>query len=133
MKKFLMPLFFVLLILGGASLASAQNMSHTVVEKQVKFARGKNKATLSGSAKYGMSYVYTLRAKEGQTMEISLSGNNPELTFSLILPDEETDENGFGVTDWTGELPQTGDYRIVVVMNDENSRAVPYKLEVKIN
>lgn len=119
--------------IGGATEVSAQNMSNTVVKKQVKFARGANKATLRGSAKYGMSYVFNLGAKAGQTMKIRLNGKNSELSFSLIAPNEETMEDAFGVSDWSGELPQSGNYSIVVVMNDENAARVPFTLDVEIN
>jgi hypothetical protein len=124
---------FTVIFIGSSTAVSAQNMQGTVVKKQVKFARGQNKATLRGTAKYGMSYVFNLGAKAGQTMEIRLTGKNSELSFSLIAPDEETMEGGFGVTDWSGELPQSGNYSIIVVMNDENARGVPFTLNVKIN
>ena len=128
----LAALIFSIVLTGGATEVSAQNMQNSVITKQVKFARGQNKATLRGSARYAMSYVFNLRAKAGQTMEINLAGNNSELTFSLTSPDGETIEDAFGVTEWTGELPQSGNYSIVVVMNDENARRVPFTLDVKI-
>ena len=124
---------FSVVFIGGATAVSAQNMQSSVVKKQVKFARGRNKATLRGSAKYGMSYVFNLGAKAGQTMEVRLNGRNSELSFSVIAPDDETMEGGFGVSEWSGELPQSGNYSIVVVMNDENAASVPFTLEVKIN
>lgn len=133
-KNIFMPVVFAIVIAGGAQMMFAQNMSNTVVEKRVKFAGGENKAVLTGSAKYAMSYVYKLNAKSGQTMKINLTGKNSELSFSLIGPDEETMDDGFGVTEWSGELPKSGDYSIVVVMNDENAgAAVPFKLKVEIN
>lgn len=130
---FLMAFIFSVVFAGGATEVPAQNMQNSVVTKQVKFARGQNKATLRGSARYAMSYVFNLRAKAGQTMEINLAGNNSELTFSLTSPDGETIEDAFGVKEWAGELPQSGNYSIVVVMNDESARSVPFTLGVKIN
>ena len=121
------------IIFGGATVVSAQNMEHTVVTKQVKFAKGKSKSTVTGSAKYGMSYVFELGAKEGQTMDLNLVGKNSQLTFSLAAPpDDDTIENAFGVTKWSGKLPKSGKYSIVVVMNDEYGGSVPYTLEVSI-
>lgn len=131
--KILSAVVFTIVIFGAAQFASAQNMSGSVVTKQVKFAKGTHGATLKGSAKYAMSYVYKLRAKEGQTMTIELTGKNSELSFSVIKPDEETMEDGFGVTEFTGELPESGEYSIVVVMNDEDAKsAVPFTLNVEI-
>lgn len=132
LNRFIIPAAFAVLVMGGSQLATAQNMQHTVVKKEVKFARGKSQATVRGTAKYGMSYVFNLGARVGQTMEISLTGKNSQLTFSLIAPDEETIEDAFGVSKWTGELPLSGKYSIVVVMNDENAASIPFALEVKI-
>jgi len=132
MKCIVVSCFFSIVIFGGAHFVCAQNMSNTVVTRQVKFARGQNKTILRGSAKYGMSYVYNLVAKKGQMMEILLTGKNAELKFSLIQPDEETAEDAFGVSEWSGELPQSGKYSIVVVVNGENAASAPYTLEVKI-
>lgn len=123
---------FLIFFTGGAITVSAQNMQNTVITKQVKFARGQNKANLRGNAKYGMSYVFDLKARKGQTMEIRLTGKNPDLSFSLIAPDDQTIDGAFGVSNWSGELPQSGIYSIVVVMNDENAASVPYSLDVKI-
>lgn len=131
--KILAAVIFAIVVFGAAQSAAAQNMSDSVVTKEVKFDKGKSGAILKGSAKYAMSYVYELRANEGQKMTISLTGNNSELSFSVIAPDEETMEDGFGVTEWTGELPQSGKYSIVIVMNDENAKAaVPFTLKVEV-
>lgn len=130
MKKSI--LLLAIFVFGGALAASAQNMSGTVVTKAVKFAKGKHEATVAGSAKYAMSYVYTLGAKEGQTMDVSVTAKNRELTFSVIGPDDETIEGAFGVTEWSGTLPASGKYQVVVVMNDENAGAVPFTLKAKI-
>jgi hypothetical protein len=130
MKKyfFLLALF----IFGSAFAASAQNMSGTVTTKEIKFAKGKHEASVPGSARYGRSYVYTLGAKAGQTMDVSVSAKNRELTFSVIGPDDETLEGAFGVTEWSGTLPANGKYQVVVVMNDENVGTVPFTLKAKI-
>ena len=122
-----------LLLLAGAEHISAQNMAGTVIKKEVRFARGKSQATMRGVAKYAMSYVFDLDARSGQTMAINLAGKNSQLTFSLIAPDEETIEGAFSVAKWTGDLPQSGKYSIVVVMNDENAPPVPFSLTVRIN
>ena len=125
--------FAALFVVGGAELASAQNMSGTVVEKKIKFAPGQSKASVRGRAKYGMSYVYKFTAKANQQVRIDLTGKNSELKFSLIRPDEETTENAFTVSEWSGKLPQSGTYSIVVVANDPDAAAaVPYALDVSI-
>ena len=98
-----------------------------LASKVAKLIRGKHKPNFTPHVDCGDNVVI-LNAEK-----IKLTGNNPELKFSLILPDEETMDDGFAVTDWTGTLPQSGKYSIVVVMNDENASRVPYKLWIKIN
>lgn len=122
----------VAMLVGGSIQSPAQNMSGTVVEHRVKFAKGKTSTTLPGKAKYGMSYVYYVGAPKGQRMSVQVKSNRGLVTFSLIAPDTQTIENAFLVKDWTGDLPQTGDYSIVVVMNNEKASNVPYTLEVAI-
>jgi hypothetical protein len=128
-KNVIFPVVFVIMLLCGTTIVCAQ--SGTVITKQIKFTRGQNNVVLKGKAKYAMSYVYELVAKKGQTLEIGLIGKNSELKFSLILPDDETVENGFAVKKWSGKLPQNGKYKIVIVMNDENA-TVTYQLAVKV-
>lgn len=131
MKKYIF-LFLLVFFVGAIANASAQNMAHTVTKKEIKFAKGKHEASIQGSARYARSYVYTLGAKAGQTMTVSVAAKNRELTFSVIGPDDETLEGAFGVAEWSGELPLNGKYSVVVVMNDENADAVPFTLKAKI-
>ncbi len=131
-KRVITPMLLVALLVGGSLQTPAQNMGGTVVERRVKFAKGKTSVTLRGKAKYGMSYVYHVRAQKGQQMSVQLKSARGLVTLSLISPDTQTVENAFGTRDWSGELPQTGDYSIVVVMNDEKSANVPYALEITI-
>ncbi len=130
MKKYIF--LVAIFILSGVVGVSAQNMSGTVTTKEIKFAKGKHEASVPGSARYGRSYVYTLGAKAGQTMDVSVTAKNRELTFSVIGPDDETLEGAFGVTEWSGTLPANGKYQVVVVMNDENASSVPFTLKAKI-
>jgi hypothetical protein len=122
----------VMLVFGCLSAVSAQNMSGTVITKEVKFAKGKHETTVRGSAKYGMSYVFTAGAGAGQTIDLELTGKNPELTFSLMAPPPDEDTIATMVRTYNGELPLKGKYMIVVVNNDEKAGSVPFTLKVKI-
>jgi hypothetical protein len=124
--------FAFVLAVAAASQVSAQNMSGTVVTKEVKFTKGTHSATVKGSAKYAMSYVYTLGAKAGQTIDVNVKAKSRELTFSVIGPDEETLADAFGVTEFSGTLPKSGKYSIVVVMNDQNASPMPFAMTATI-
>lgn len=112
--------------------AGAQNQAHTVIERRLNFRPGRTGAAVSGTARYGMSYVYRVRAREGQTTVVRLTSPAKRALFSVIAPDGETIEGAFTTAQWSGELPQTGEYRIVVVMEDQVANKVPYKLSVSI-
>jgi hypothetical protein len=120
------------ILFAGTLPAPAQNMSGTVVERRVRFARGTHSATLQGRAKYGMSYAYKLGARAGQNMNVLLTSNGNAVTFSLIAPNTDTVADAFLVNTWSGVLDQSGDYSIVVVMNNERARNVPFTLAVSI-
>jgi hypothetical protein len=131
-KRVIIPMVLVALLVGGSPRTPAQNMSGTVVERRVKFAKGKTSVTLRGKARYAMSYVYNVRAQKGQHMSVQLKSARGLVTFSLTAPDTQTVENAFGTKDWSGDLSQTGDYSIVVVMNEEKGGNVPYVLAVTV-
>ena len=120
-------------LIGGPSQTPAQSMRHTVVERRVKFAQGKSKAILRGKANYAMSYVYLVGARKDQTMEVRLSSKGSVVKFSIVAPEETKGiDDAFLVSDWKGKLPATGDYSIVVVMNEKDIANVAYALEVAI-
>lgn len=118
------------LILCAVSLAAAQK--GTTINKRVQFPRGRTTAVLKGKANWGASYVYRLRAQAGQTMIVHITGVT---TFRIIAPRSRNYEalpGADNVQDWTGELPRTGDYQIVVGHANDNYTLAPYTLEVTI-
>jgi hypothetical protein len=111
---------------------AAQNQSGTVTERRIKFARGRTTAVVNGSINYGHSDVYTLGARKGQTMTLHVASRNPEVSFSVSAPSSSPVEGAFTVRDWSGELPESGDYTITLVNNRERGGASAYTLEVTI-
>ncbi|MGI8555152.1 MAG: hypothetical protein ACR2LT_02195 [Pyrinomonadaceae bacterium] len=133
MKNKLQIVFLMLTFAAiGTISASAQNMSGTVKTYNVKFASGKNQATMRGAASYAMSYVYKFKAKKGQTITVKADSKEKDLTFSLFAPQPKEDELAFGVKNWSETAPETGTYSITLVMNNEKARKVPYNLLIKI-
>ena len=120
--------------LGWLPAASeAQNQAHTVVTRQVAFARGTSAAQLSGKADHAMSYVYTLAVRKGQTMRVDVTSPGNAVNFSVVAPQAGTLPEGFGVTHWENTLPESGRYQLVLVMNDKHRRRVPYRLQVSVH
>jgi len=133
-NKFLSALATVLLI-GCATaflpvLANAQK--GTVITKSVRFAKGKSSAVVKGTAQAYTTYAYTLRASEGQEMNVSLVSPNDNVYFTVFSP------GGLGafsgeddLTDWTDMLPKTGTYKIMV-FNKSDVGASSFTLKISI-
>jgi hypothetical protein len=118
------------LILAAVSVAAAQK--GTTINRRVQFPRGRTTAVLKGKANWGASYVYRLRAQAGQTMIVHVTGI---VSFRIIPPGSRNYDalpGADNVQDWTGELPRTGDYQIVVGHANDNYTLAPYTLEVTV-
>lgn len=127
----MLALVMVAAMVTAPAAVLGQNQSHTVEKRSINFKRGRTSAIVRGAARANKSYVYILRASHGQQMNVQLTTIDPQTTFSLIAPDTETFDDGFGVTRWAGELAETGEYKIVIVNNGEKPK-VPYTLRVVV-
>lgn len=112
---------------GGGTLTAPAGKT-----QRVRFARGRTTAILKGAVVRGTQDRYILGARAGQTMIVHVSSREKNAVFTILGPDatalEGTDE-GLDATDWTGELPLSGDYSIWVSPTRGNAT---YTLEVAI-
>ena len=100
----------------SASVATAQ------ARVVVHFAKGHHDASAKGSIK-GYTYIdYVLGAKAGQHMLVELSSLNDKAQFVVRGPDNENLEYGTGVQEWAGDLQQSGDYTVRVLMSRAEAR-----------
>jgi len=112
-----------LLLCSLAAAAPAQ-------EQRVRFERGRTSAVIKGAVSHGREVVYVLGARAGQTLIVYVSTNSPnhDVVFSIKGPGGDlTDDIG---TDFSGELPRSGDYRIAVGAIE--SESANFTLEVTI-
>jgi hypothetical protein len=107
-------------------------------QKRVRFPPGRTTVILKGtptggpSESGGMNPVsYVLRANKGQQMTLHLTSARKNAVFGLYLPGMDLMEGAQNQTDWTGVLPRTGDYEIIVFPEDEVTNTT-YTLEVTI-
>ena len=128
MKK--LALAFLIILLVTASTTWAQ--------KRVKFPPGRTTVILLGrttggpSESGGMNPVsYVLRAQKGQTMTLHLTSAKKNAVFGVYAPGMDLIEGAQSVTDWSGRLPKTGDYEIIVFPEDEKTNTT-FTLEITI-
>jgi hypothetical protein len=117
----------MLVLLGGAAVSAQKGTS---VVRRIKFAPGRTTAVLRGSVHRGLSHDYLLKARAGQTMSVHLVAGG-EVSFMLFSPGR-TDILAENAKDWSGELPQSGDYRINVLPDTTTERKISYTLEVTV-
>ncbi len=96
------------------------------ITRRVNFARGRTTAVIKNTVKLCTSHEWVLRARQGQTMSIHLA-TGKKTSFTLQSP-SGTIEDADGVKDWSGELPETGEY-VIIVGTDATAA---YTLEVTI-
>src|SRR6267378_515855 len=100
-----------LLVLMTAAEVLAQK--GTSIVTRIKFPRGRTTTVERGSVHRGMSHDYLLKARAGQTMTVHLAARGG-VNFDILTPGA-TDTVAQGAKDWSGDLPESGDYRINVL------------------
>ncbi|WRH65404.1 MAG: hypothetical protein RSE13_16105 [Planktothrix sp. GU0601_MAG3] len=94
------------------------NTGRTVYKKQpclvsqVRFAPGKNSATVSQSVVLGSRNIYLLKAKQGQRMDLKITALENNAVFDVIAPNGQVLKTA--ATQSSLKLPATGNYEIVV-------------------
>ena len=128
MKRFIVAFLTLLLVIAPTTWA----------QKRVKFPPGRTTVVLKGkttggpSESGGMNPVsYVLRARKGQQMTVHVTSAKKNAVFGLYAPGMDLVEGAQSVTDWSGTLPKSGDYEIIVFPQDEKTNST-FTLEVTI-
>lgn len=117
MKKFLF-LGLLMLFLNGFSPTGAAAQT----KRRVRLAAGAQSATLKGRI-VGYDYIdYIVRADSGQTLTAEIEGTNRFFQFSVFDRQMQNMEMGVGVANWSGALPENGDYTIRVLLPRAEAR-----------
>ena len=111
---------------GATARAGAQcPRTDRVILKQIRFGRGRTTAVIKDTVRLCTSHEYRLRARAGQTMSVNLAtGRRTGLT--VMSPSGEALLDGG--KDWSGELPEDGQYTLQV----GTDATAAYTLEVTI-
>ena len=101
---------FVLLLLLCAATASAQG-GGKAEPNQIKFAKGKTSATVSGTLSNNQEMDYVFSAKAGQTVTLKVVSNPKGNLFDFSLKGDgfelETEYDSY--SEYTFTAPETGD------------------------
>lgn len=105
--------------------------------ERIRFNAGASSATVSGTAVGGEEKTYVLGAKAGQTMTVKITENSQynDVVFHIVAPDGSFPMGSDGEsasydTAWSGRLPKSGDYKIVI--GTIESKKANFRLSVSI-
>lgn len=120
-------IFLIALSISAIGQSAADNKFKNF---NVKFRRGESQAVKRGAADYDMSYVYNFKVRKGQLITVGVDSGEKELTFDVVVYREGT--LGSKVKQWSGNALRSGIYSVVLAMNNENAKKVPYRLQIKV-
>ncbi len=132
-KRILLLLPSLLLTIAACSISLAQG-GGKAEPLRIEFKRGANSAIVSGKVRGTEEAEYLLAARKGQKLIIKLTSvPRRSSVFDLKAPDNadlglEYDAN----YDYTGVLPKTGDYLIIVVRPTTSPGTSTYKLSINV-
>jgi hypothetical protein len=110
MKKFIL---IFLVFFGVTTLVNADGIT-----KRIKFQKGQSAATYEGAVIRGDRDTYLLKASRNQTMTVTITSLEDNAVFQI--KDMKTGKylqgagSGDDATSFMGELPSSGDYKIIV-------------------
>jgi hypothetical protein len=95
--------------------------------RRIKFAPGKNSAVVEDAVVRGTRDIYLVGAKKRQKMTINITSLEDNGVFEIKAPNGRLLAQE--ATTWSGVLPATGDYQIIVGGTRGNAA---YKIKVTI-
>ena len=109
-----------------------------IVTQPIRFAKGASSATVKASIKGSQTIDYTLRARAGQTMNVTLKTSNGSNYFNVLPPG--SNDVGIFVGSTSGDefssvLPADGEYKVRVYLMRNAARRnehANYTLTVRI-
>jgi hypothetical protein len=135
---------FLLALLLGATAAGAAEPVPT--PKMIFFATGSTRGTAGGHVLRGNRDLYSVKAGAGQVMTVTITAPDDNAVFQIYEPGAQIGRDADGLlqftgkalahaddgddaTRWSGRLPRTGTYLIVIGSTRGNAR---YSMDVKI-
>ena len=88
--------------------------------RRLQFKRGTSSTTVTGKVSIALPDTFLVGARAGQVMTLKLTAPRKSVRFLLMSP---TTRNlvADNAREWTGTLPETGDYYIIIDADERNS------------
>ena len=122
----LTAVLFAVPIFAG-NLDPSRKQDRVAMDQTIRFRRDANSAIVSRQIRRGTTHWYRVRAREGQRMQVVLTTRG-KTSFTISARNAGILEDADGVKSFVGDLPETGEYLIVIGTDNTAS----YTLEVAI-
>jgi hypothetical protein len=100
---------------------------------RIQFGRGRDYATLNGKLRGDQQAEYSLGARKGQKLTISLQATpQGTVTVKAMGPESNLELKPHSNQQWEAVLPDDGDYEIWVIRSTNKPGLSRYKLRVTI-
>jgi len=96
--------------------------------RRLQFKRGSSSTTVQGRVSIALPDTFLLGARAGQTMTVQLTAPGKSVRF-MIMNSKTTALLADNTRSWTGTLPETGDYLIIV---DADAKPITYSMTITI-
>jgi len=96
--------------------------------RRVQFKRGMSSTTVQGKVSIALPDTLIVGARAGQVMSVQLTAPGKAVRFMLMTA-KTTTSLADNTRSWTGTLPETGDYIIIV---DADAKASTYSMTISI-
>lgn len=96
--------------------------------RRVQFKRGASSATLQGKVSIAMPDTFLVGARAGQVMTVQLTAPRQAVRF-MVMNSKTSALLADNTRSWSGALPETGDYHIIV---DADDKGGTYSITISI-
>jgi hypothetical protein len=138
--------FMLAMLLGAAAAVAAGAAEPVPTPKMIFFATGSTRGTAGGHVLRGARDLYSVKAMAGQIMTVTITAPDDNAVFQIYEPGAQIGRDADGLlqfagkalakaddgddaTRWSGRLPRSGTYLIVIGSTRGNAR---YSVDVKI-
>jgi hypothetical protein len=113
---------------AGSSIVHMETGETKPAYRRLQFKRGTSSTTVQGKASIALPDTYLLGARAGQVMTVQLTAARKSVRFLVMSPTTRSLVADNART-WTGTLPETGDYTILV---DADEQGGTYSMTITI-
>ena len=113
---------------GRSTIVHMETGERKPASRRVQFRRGATSTTVTGKVSIALPDTLLIGARAGQTMSVQLTAPRQSVRF-MVMTSKTTTMLADNTRSWTGTLPETGDYIILV---DADEKSSTYSLTIAI-